>query len=463
METQTLKRRICQTLIDSPTAFNRYVLGRPDYWSKQIEICRALRSGKSTILVPSGNATGKSWLMAGILHWYLAAKPQGVIVTTAPTADQLENVLWRAVFNAYEKRNVDFLGATPRITRQPLLIEKHKDSYAIGLSTTKQEATTGHHATDLLVLVDEASGVDDDRISALNSLNPSQVIMIGNPLVPSGIFYERVTRQELDPDPKTALIRIRSDETPPVLAGQWRSDTGLSDLSFLDRSRRDYGEGSPWWLSHITAHFPDTSEGALFETTWIDACYGKPPERDNVKIEQLVLGVDIATGRGGDSSVWILRDNHGIIDGESSNNTPIEQWADKVANVAKSRYLKGNQIIYDATGVGETFGILLRDRGVPDTIGFQGGRGSHVRYENLRSATYWALRKRLNVGLIQDRFHIPEPFFFKLRKELLAHRYELTSKDKIAIISKDQIAAKIGHSPDWADCLSMTFAFANTG
>lgn len=458
----TSRRRIVQSLIESPALFNRYLLNRPDYWEKQIEICRALRSGKSTILVPSGNATGKSWLMAGILLWYLASKPKGVIVTTAPTADQLENVLWRAVFGAYERRGADFLGTAPRITKQPLLIEKTKESYAIGMSTTKQEASTGHHAEDLLVLIDEASGVDDERISALNSLNPSQVIMIGNPLVPSGVFYERVSRQELDPDPNTALIRIRSDQTPPVLAGQHRSKTGLADLSFLDRSRRDYGEGSPWWLSHVEAKFPETTEGQLIETRWLDACYGKPPDREvmtRAELGERIMAVDIATGRGGDNSVWLVRDDVGIIDGGFSNTTRPEDWALEV--VAAARRLGVRTIIYDATGVGETFGVLLANAGFPNAIGFQGGRGTSNKFENLRSASYWNVRRRFSPDISPVPFHIPSEFFSRIRKELLATRYELTKKDKTAIVPKDDIIARIGHSPDFADTLSMTFAFLN--
>ena len=446
-----------KSLINSPALFNKYLLGRHPYWDKQLEICRALRGGKKTILVPSGNATGKSWLSAGLILWYLASKPRGVIVTTAPTADQLANVLWRAVFGALERAPTEFLGESMRTTRQPLLIEKSKESYAIGLSTTKMEGSTGHHSEDLLVLVDEASGVDDDRISALNSLNPSQVILIGNPLVPSGIFYERCTRQELDPDDNTTLIRIRSDETPPAVAGVQRSPTGLADLDFLDRSERDYGRGSAWWLSHIEARFPDSVEGQLIDASWLDMNAPRPePDGD-----MLVMGVDIASGRGGDRSVWIVRDSHGIIAYDASNTTSIEQWASIVANVARRYDIPPVRVTYDATGMGETFGTLLALNGYKGATPFLGGSGTNMRFENLRSATYWALRRRLNPTVTTQPFHIPPPMFMQMRKELLATTYELTSKDKTAIVSKDEIIKRIGHSPDFADCLSMTFAYVN--
>lgn len=456
------EKKIAQAVRDSPAAFNQHILGRHPYWDKQLEICKAIRQKKKTILVPSGNATGKSWCVAGLVLWYLTAHPKGVVVTTAPTYDQLANVLWRAIFNAYERRNCDFL-SSPRITRQPLLIEKSKDSYAIGISTSTVEGASGHHAENLLVIIDEASGVEDDRISALNSLNPSLVIMIGNPLVSSGVFYERCIRQELDPDKDTALVRIRSSDTPPAKSGIQRSPTGLADLDFLDRSRRDYGEGSPWWLSHVEARFPDSAEGQLFDRTWIDRCiYAPVPDRNYAPAcGPLVMAVDIAAGRGGDTSTIMIRDDMGIIELESSNHTPIEEWAQKAAGMAQRYGIPPFRVIYDATGMGETFDALMANYGFKGAVGFQGGHGTNAKYENLRSATYWALRRRLNPSVTPETFHIPAHIGTRLRKELQATTYSLTAKDKIAIAKKDDIISKIGHSPDFADTLMMSFALVN--
>jgi hypothetical protein len=318
------------------------------------------------------------------------------------------------------------------------------------------EGSTGHHSEDLLVLVDEASGVDDDRISALNSLNPSQIILIGNPLVPSGIFYERCTRQELDPDPNTVMVKIRSDETPPVLAGVQRSNTGLADLDFLERSERDYGRGSAWWISHIEARFPDSTEGQLIDATWLDVNAPRP-DRD----ESLVMAADIATGRGGDKSVWIIRDDHGIVDSYMTNTVPIDAFATICANKAREYNIPPVRFTYDATGVGETFGALMAQNGYVGAIPFLGGSGTNIKFENLRAATYWAMRSRLNPVASKRQFHIPPSIYYQLRRELLATTYELTAKDKTAIVAKDEIIKRIGHSPDIADCLSMTFAFVN--
>ena len=457
VETMTAtERRMTLATLNSPDAFNTTWLKRYPYWGKQKEVCQALMDGQKTILVPSGNATGKSWMTAGLALWYLTTRPESVIVTTAPTFDQLSNVLWRAIWSAWNKLPVPLFAS--RTTRAPLLIENQSlGGYCIGISSSTVEAASGHHAENLLVLIDEASGVEADRIEALNSLNPSQVLMIGNPLVPDGIFYERCQRQVFDPHPDTTLIRIRSDQTPPVLAGIQRSKTGLADLDFLDRARRDYGEGSAWWLSHVEAQFPDSVEGQLFEVSWLDeAIYGKPPERRSGPVW---VGVDIAAGRGGDCSVIMVRDDAGIMDVFESNTIGIAELAVKVSHMAAKHEADPDHIVFDGTGIGETFGNMLESNGIRGAVRFQGGRGTSKQYENWRAASYFNLRRRMNPAISPTMFHIGREYGQRLRREMLATTFELTNKDKSKIISKDDIVARIGSSPDWADSLSMTFAF----
>lgn len=444
---------------EDPAKFNTTWLGRYPYWEKQEEVCQALREGKETILVPSGHATGKSWMLAGLALAFLASKSDPIVVTTASTNDQLEGILWRAIFKAYDQAPVKLFNE--RSTRSPLLLENlDNGGYAIGLSTRKQEGTTGHHTKNLLVIVDEASGVEADRFSALNSLNPQTMILIGNPIIAEGEFHERIARQELDPDPKTALIRIRSDETPPVKAGIYRSETGLADLQFLERSRRDYGEGSPWWMSHVEARAPDSAEGQVFASTWIDLAIMAPkPNRLKNAGGPLWMGVDIATGRGGDHSVIVIRDDLGITYLESSNTVSIVEWAAKAAGLALSLGIPAHRVVYDKPGVGETFGDLLAQNGLPYAIGFQGGSGTSDKFENLRAAAYWVMGRRFNPAVSPVPFSIPPEYGTRLRREMQATTYKLTSKDKIQIKEKDLIAARIGHSPDWADALMQTYAY----
>lgn len=439
------------------------VLKRKSYWTRQIEICKAVADPKvRTILVPAGNGVGKSFLGAGLALWYLFTHPQSKVVTTGPTFDQLTAILWANIFGSYYGSE---LSGQARDIQKPPKLEIEKEWFAVGINPDNIEAASGYHCSNLLALVDESSALTSDKQAAINSWDPAKRIYLGNPIRPDGPFYEMCTRARLDPDPATVLIRIPSTESPAVIAGQRRSPDGFVGLDWLDDRRRDYGEGSPWWLSHVEAQFPDTAEGQLFDRNWIDQCiYGTPPNREVMTTEScgpLVMAVDIASGRGGDSSTILVRDNLGVLELESSNNTPIDDWARKAANMAMRYGIPPFRVIYDATGMGETFDILLANAGLKGAVGFQGGHGTSAKYENLRSATYWALRRRLNPSVTPETFHIPPHIGTRMRKELQATTYSMTAKDKIAIAKKDDIIAKIGHSPDFADSLMMSFAMVD--
>ena len=56
---------------DASPLFNREVLKRPDYWDKSDPNMQSDRKPAiRTVLVPSGNSTGKSFLGPGIALWH---------------------------------------------------------------------------------------------------------------------------------------------------------------------------------------------------------------------------------------------------------------------------------------------------------------------------------------------------------------------------------------------------------
>ncbi|MBV8313337.1 MAG: hypothetical protein JOZ53_00105, partial [Planctomycetaceae bacterium] len=94
---------------DDPARFNATVLGRGAYWHRQREICRSVVDRPVT-LVPSGNGVGKSYVAAGLLHWFLIAYPGSLVVATAPSQVQLEEVLWKEVERAYRGSRIPLGG-----------------------------------------------------------------------------------------------------------------------------------------------------------------------------------------------------------------------------------------------------------------------------------------------------------------------------------------------------------------
>lgn len=74
------------------------------------------------------------------------------------------------------------------------------------------------------------------------------------------------------------------------------------------------------------------------------------------------------------------------------------------------------------------------------------------RFHNCRSQGYWHVRKLLEGG------RLALPPVPELDEELLAMRVSYTPTGKTSLLSKDDVKARIGRSPDLADSLVISFA-----
>jgi hypothetical protein len=120
------------------------------------------------------------------------------VITTAPTWAQVEQLLWReiravAVARANGGRHhVAF--PTPSATK----LELGDQWFAIGLSTNEPERFQGHHADHMLLIVDEASGVDERIFEAAEGFltaEGAKVLLIGNPTQLGGQFHRAFTTE----------------------------------------------------------------------------------------------------------------------------------------------------------------------------------------------------------------------------------------------------------------------------
>lgn len=448
--------------LTSPTRFNREVLKRPDYWARQIQICKAIADPRiRTVLVPSGNSTGKSFLAAGIALWHYKAFPGSKTITTGPSFGQLLSILWAYIQKTYIACDLCMEGDR-ELWSSPLL-SADPEHYLVGINPQNIESASGYHGEHVMALVDESSALTAAKNEAINSWNPSKRVYIGNPLRPDGPFYEMCSRQVLQRDPSVCLIRIPSTESPAIQAGERRSKVGFADLDWLDDMRREYGEHSPWWQSHVLAQFPDSAEGQLVARDWIDRCVSTTVDAEDDRTKP-VLAIDLGAGRGGDRTVLLVRTGRRLLHLEWSNQWSLEDAAGKAAELARKFGIVPQRIVYDRSGLGEGFGALLRNAGITGALGFLGGSaavGLEKRFENLKAAAAWNMRNRFNPAQSPDAFAIPHEWGAVLRPELQAYTYEVTGKDKIKMTDKDIVSARLGRSPDLADALIMSYVIVD--
>lgn len=436
-----------------PVRFNRTILKRHKLWTKQASILESFQRHPVT-LCKAGNSVGKSYALAAAALHYLAMNPGAKVICTAPSHTQLREVLWANIVEAYN--NCPYmLFDNARLSRSPdLKLEVSPTWFILAYSTTTAERFSGHHSARLAVIVDEASGVSREIFEAADSLIPHRMLLIGNPLRPEGVFYERCLRAHQTPG--TNLITIKSTESPDIVVPH--SNRGLACKNWLEKCKMDYGVGSLWWQAHVEAEFPTSGSEVVVPQDWLNACEHvvwtpSGPRR---------LGIDLSTGSGNDKTVLIVRDDNGILEMASSNEWDMGETARRAYEMYTRFGIMPQHVVWDMPGIGMDFQHRLESVGIHGATGFQGQRYSGKIHANLKTAAYWNLRQRLDPGgAWPSRFSISPKYTKLLRAELSATRYIVDSSDRIAIIPKEDIIASLGHSPDYADSLSMTFAYPN--
>lgn len=456
-----LEAELAECLHD-PDRFNETVLCRSPYWPRQREICESVVRYPVTCVV-TGNGIGKSFVDAGILAWFACLHPGSKCVVAAPTNAQLSGVLW-AEFRSACKSADD--NGRPLGGRFQGLTYTFAPGWGIeGFGQGSVEAKSGRHAEHLLALVDEASGVHPSVHEAIDSLNPSRRLYTGNPIKPEGKFYDLV--QAAKTSPNINVIHISSLESPH--ADLPRSPWGMADGNWLETSRHEYGEDSLWWTVHVLGKFPDELFQALLPIPWLAQA---AEVYRNVDIDDgpRRMGIDVAIGRDGDNASIVVRDDGGVIFSEQSNKWGLEALAKRAKLAAVQHRVHPSRIVYDATGVGVDFGNRLAAEGLEGCRDFMGSRDGGEKYSNLRSASSWVLRRRLDPNrskrndpagayLTQKPFHLPRHLLQLHRRELQECRYQLDNKGRIQLEPKDQFQARLKHSPNFLDSLLMTFAF----
>jgi hypothetical protein len=467
--------------VDDPDRFNSVVLARrykdehgverPSYyWSRQREICRSIVKYRTTA-VPTGNGVGKSFLAAGVLAWFASTRPQCKVVVCAPTQAQLSGVLWSelaAAISSAATRGVPLGGRF-----RPLEWDLGDNWRVEGWGSGSTESKSGRHAGELFAIIDEASGVPQAVLEAIDSLNPSRILYLGNPLRPEAKFYE-VCTQSAD-NPHVNVITIPSTESPDILLE--RSPRGMADRTWLETSRFEYGEESIWWLSHVLAKFPGETTEALLPREWLDLA----ARTIHVDKGDRWISVDVGEGVGGDDSVIVVRDDNGIVrdgDGlgfEASNRYTLETLAERVRVMSDRFHVKPTHIVYDQNGIGADVDGRLRAVGLEGCRGFKGSRDGGDKFANLRSAFAWALRRRMDplrpiagpappgkrIMVPQQPYALPAELVKRYRPELHGMQYSNTGKGEIALENKEVFVKRLKHSPNFFDALAMSYAYPN--
>lgn len=421
---------------NNPVWFVNNVLKRST-WSKEEEILNAVRD-YNEVSVKSCNGSGKTFTAGGLVHWWLMAYEDSVVITTAPTFRQVKELLWREIKSAVVK------GMYPPNTVLDTQINLGEKWFALGLSSDKPDQFQGFHSKHLMAIVDEASGVPEEIFQAIDGLNPAKTVLLGNPMQNTGRFADSFKQEGVK------KISISAFDTPNIVAQEVKIP-GLIQQRDIERIKIKYGEDSDVYRIRVLGEFPKADVDTIISVDEV----AKAIER-NVNVLshwEKKMGVDPARF-GDDRSVITIRQMEKVIRKETYSSQDTMQITGHILQIAKEEHIKGENIFIDVIGIGA---------GIVDRCKEQGWRVNAVNvaekssdpehYLNLRAELYAdKLKEWIKTADLPD----DDDFY-----ELANIKYKFTSKGQIQLESKEDMKKRSLPSPDVADSLALTFASTN--
>src|ERR1700674_2382344 len=179
-----------QNLIKDPVLFATRILGA-NLWEREVEILRSIKQRRHTA-IKACHGVGKTFTLAHAALWWLARYDDGIVLTTAPTLRQVQTQLWSELHRVGARSKLGF----PEINVTKLKL-RGEDNVALGLASNRTETFQGCHGRHLLIIADEAPGLESgiwDAIAGTMAGGKVHVVMAGNPILPAGAFFDAFGR-----------------------------------------------------------------------------------------------------------------------------------------------------------------------------------------------------------------------------------------------------------------------------
>lgn len=497
--------RLHDYYLKHPDEFVTEVLGAHP-WAMQTEIIKSVFNYKVTA-VKTCNAVGKSYIAARIVLTYLMLHQDSIVVTTAPTFKQVTDVLWREIGTAMKLSRFKLTEKEAQQARLNL----DTNWYAVGLSTRRPENFFGYHADHILVVVDEAGGVEEPIFSGVAAITPNvnaRVLLIGNPTNPTGTFFDYFNKPEMGANcltisafdsPNFTATGIKNVDdlltlfTPRngIKQAEWthRVNNKLEKMMDLRYSAliapsvvyaryHEWGPDSAAWQALIMGEFPSQAEQALIPTELvtqamemakIDKASGKTyAELSGWQIPDGApeYGLDMAR-YGNDSTVCFPRRGGWVEQPIAWGKTSLMDSADRVLKIIDPLDFNVRLNIDDTGNGGGTTDRLRQIKNEQ----LQAGLPVHQyqlaaynfsskefmtrpeKFHDITSELYWNLREWFY------KRQIALPKNDRLFTELVGRRWWLNKSGKIQVESKDDYKKRTGgKSPDYSDSLALAFA-----
>lgn len=453
-----------------------------------------------SVSVASGTGTGKTFMIARLVLWFLDCFPKnGLVVTSAPTERQLKGQAWREIDKCFK----NFKKIRPYATKTTLTIKldsregqedcSRAEAFSTGNGASEEVANNarGYHSPYMLIILEEATGITIPIVKAFVATitgRHNNILAFGNPDSPDDTLsylpktYSRFKR-----------VRISGYDHPNVVLNNEIIPGAVTRLKIKDNLDAEGGDEEGFMVkSRIRGKTPDQSSKSLIKRTdvlrqMLDTSV--PLETYNALLDpdsQNALGVDVANSERGDkaATAWslqniicevnefqcpnasdlaynIIYDNTRLqeLRIEKGIKRPIEVY--DIPTLDDYQVSDGN-IAVDVVGVGVSTANTLDNEDkkfIPiqgsqqeDKIPLDSANKPLYQFSSLRSQLMYELMLDIRDGRLW--FYIEDQRMReKIIEELTIIRYKPKST-KIEMESKTDIVRRLGKSPNILDCIA---------
>lgn len=459
-----------------------------EWWGKQREIAEALLKPPHRVLVKASHGVGKSHLAGGIVNWFYDSFDPSAGMTTAPTARQVRDVLWKEV-RRQRRGRPGFSG--PKIPR----LESSAFHFAHGFTARDSTAFQGQHEESILIIFDEAVGVGREFWEAAESMMQGARafwLAIFNPTDTSSAAYQE--EQEALESGRWHVIDIPATSHPNIAAeldGReppypqairlgWLNDKvakWCDPLKLGDQLATDIEwppKSGKWWRpgplaqARLLARWPSIASGVWSDALWAAA----EAARLETGAETLLpeIGCDVARF-GDDWTEIVVRCGPVALHHEAHNGWDTAQTTGRLKELCRewaawaSRHrppqaaaIKPEQILVkiDDDGVGS--GVVDHAAGW-NWVGLSAASKAvdTEDYPNRRSELWFATADRARRGEL-DVSQLSAESRRELKRQAMAPKWKLDNAGRRVVEKKDDTKDTLGRSPDGMDALNLAYA-----
>lgn len=507
-----------QDLLNDPIAFVK--LCWPDLWlyDKQQEIMQSVRDNDETI-VPAGNMLGKDFIAGLIALWFFCSRQPAKVVTSSVDSYQLETVLWGEMRRFHQSSRYPLpIRMTHMMCHQKLPDGSDEPRAAlIGRVAQKGEGMLGQHIgmtadgrPRTLMIFDEASAIEDQAYETATTW-AHRVLVIGNPY-PCENFFKKFVKQGDLPRPNgkgyyRKVIRIKAEDSPNVRYVRAQQSEGVKEedldiktlipgvIGYPEYSKRRNTWDKIRQTVSLDAEFYEGAEILLYPPDWLDRAARVAERLRSADRRARTMGVD--TAEGGDSTVWTVIDEYGVIYQLSKKTVDTSVIMDITIQLMDQYHLEESDVLFDRGGGGKQHADYLRVQGYnvrtiafgeaptpnPDAQRKPGFPSNTKRreeaeeryvYKNRRAEMYGLLRHRLLDPVTNEQgFGIPAELT-ELRRQMAPIPLLYDGEGRLYLPPKTRpktseskiptLTELIGCSPDEADSLVLAvFGLYNKG